>query len=424
MKIKPKKLEGVISVPADKSITHRSVMLASLANGKSQVNNYLPSEDCINTMHCFRALGAEIYVNENALTITGAGLRNLKKPATELYAGNSGTTARLMSGILAGQNFASTITGDESLSVRPMKRVIEPLSLMGAEFEHKNFCLPMTINGKAPLKAIEYKSPKASAQVKSAVLFAGLFANGATVFEEPAKSRDHTERMLNASGAKVEVYGNKVTVHPCEKLESLNITVPGDISSAAFFITAGLIFPNANITIQSVGVNPTRDGIIEVYKNMGADIKLENERTVSGEPVADISIVTSQLKGIEIGGEIIPRLIDELPIIALAATQAKGITKVFGAGELRVKETDRIKAVYLALSKMGADITETEDGFIINGQAGALKGANVSSFGDHRIAMMAAVAGLITDGEVEIDDTACVAVSFPNFFEVIKSLCR
>jgi 3-phosphoshikimate 1-carboxyvinyltransferase len=423
MKInKVQALGGEVKVPADKSITHRAIMIASVAEGKSVINNYLPSADCLSTIHCFKLLGADVIVKGQSLTVSGAGLK-LSAPDKNLDAGNSGTTARLMSGILAGQNFSATITGDESLSKRPMKRIIEPLSLMGAKIEHNGFCLPITINGKNPLKAIEYKGEKPSAQVKSAVLFAALFSDGKTVYTEPVKSRDYTEKMLIASGAKIEIAGNTVSVYPCERLNPLNITVPADISSAAFFITAALICPNSQIRMNAVGVNPTRDGILEVYKDMGANIKLEHFNEVSGELTADIIAQTSQLTAVNIGAEIIPRLIDELPIIALAATQAQGTTVITGAAELRVKETDRIHATCDVLSALGADIKKTEDGFIITGPA-KLKGAKVSSFGDHRIAMMAAVAGLIADGETEIDDADCVKISFPEFFDSLKGLCR
>lgn len=416
------KLKGIIKVPADKSITHRAIMLSSLSDGKSVINNFLPSEDCFSTMNAFRAMGVEIEENAASLTIKGVGINGLKSPKQNIYAGNSGTTTRLISGILAGQKFSSTITGDDSLSKRPMKRVIEPLKLMGADISAKdgNF-LPMTINAKGNLHGIEYISPVASAQVKSCVLLAGLYADGITKVTEPVKSRDHSERMLKAFGADVSVDGLTVSIKKCDKLFAQNVDVPCDISSAAFFLVAGLIVPNSNIKILNVNINPTRDGIIEVLKNMGANITLDNIRTVSGEEVADIEVCSSKLNAVNIGAEIMPRLIDEIPIIALAATQAEGTTKISGAKELRVKESDRLSAIATQLIKMGADITETEDGLIIKGVS-KLKGCKVDSFKDHRIAMMLSVAGLIADGETEIIDSDCVNISFANFYDILKEL--
>lgn len=425
MKInKVSNLSGTITVPADKSITHRAIMLSSLADGKSVINNFLPSEDCFSTMNAFRAMGVEIEENITSLTVKGVGINGLRSPEQNIYAGNSGTTTRLISGILAGQNFSSIITGDDSLSKRPMKRVIEPLKLMGADISAKdgNF-LPMTINGKGILNPIEYKSPVASAQVKSCILLAGLYADGITKVTEPVKSRDHSERMLKAFGADVSVDGLSVSIKKCDKLFAQNVDVPCDISSAAFFLVAGLIVSNSNIKILNVNINPTRDGIIEVLKNMGAKIHIDNIRTVSGEEVADIEVSYCKLNGTNIGAEIMPRLIDEIPIIAFAATQADGITKISGAKELRVKESDRLSAIATQLIKMGADITETEDGLIIKGVS-KLHGNKVDSFKDHRIAMMLSIAGLIAEGETEIIDSDCVNISFANFYDVLKQICR
>ena len=425
MKInKVSKLNGIITVPADKSITHRAIMLSSLATGKSYINNYLKSDDCLMTMNAFKQMGVNIEQTEKSLTITGAGINGLKNPVKEIYAGNSGTTTRLLSGVLAGQKFSSTITGDASLSKRPMKRVIEPLSLMGANITAKeNNFLPMTISSKEPLKSISYTSPVASAQVKSCILFAGLYADGTTTVTEPIKSRDHSERMFKTFGADISVDGLSVSVKKCDGLYAQEVTVPCDISSAAFFIVAGLIVPNSNIKILNVNINKTRDGILTVLKSMGADIVLDNVRTVSGEDVADIEIKTSRLNSTSFGKEIVPSLIDEIPIIVLAATQAEGQTVISGAKELKVKESDRIHSVASQLNKMGADIKETDDGFIINGPV-KLKGATVDSFDDHRIAMMLSIAGLTAEGETEILNSDCVKISFANFYEVLKKICK
>lgn len=425
MKInKVSKLEGTITVPADKSITHRAIMLSSLAEGKSYVKNYLKSDDCLMTMNAFKQMGVTIEQKENSLIINGAGINGLKNPGKEIYAGNSGTTTRLLSGVLAGQNFLSTITGDDSLSKRPMKRVIEPLSLMGANIKAKeNNFLPMTISPCGTLKSIDYTSPVASAQVKSCILFAGLYADGTTTVSEPIKSRDHSEKMFKTFGADISVDGLKVSIKHCDKLYAQEVTVPCDISSAAFFIVAGLIVPNSTIKILNVNINKTRDGILTVLKNMGANIVLDNIRTVSGEDVADIEVKTSKLVSTSFGKEIVPSLIDEIPIIVLGATQSEGQTIISGAKELKVKESNRIHSVASQLNKMGANIQETDDGFIINGPT-KLKGTVVDSFDDHRIAMMLSVAGLIADGQTEILKSDCVKISFENFYEVLKSISK
>ena len=425
MKInKVSKLNGTIVVPADKSITHRAIMLSALADGKSVINNYLKSDDCLMTLNAFKQMGVQIEQKENSLIIEGAGINGLKNPVKEIYAGNSGTTTRLLSGVLAGQKFSSTISGDASLSKRPMKRVIEPLSLMGVDIVAKeNNFLPMTITPGENLKAINYISPVASAQVKSCILFAGLYADGITTVAEPIKSRDHSERMFKTFGADITVNDLSVSVKKCDKLYSQEVTVPCDISSAAFFIVAGLIVPDTNIKILNVNINKTRDGILTVLKNMGANIVLDNVKDVSGEPVADIEITTSKLNSTSFGKETVPSLIDEIPIIVLAATQAEGKTVISGAKELKVKESNRIHAVASQLNKMGADIEETDDGFIVNGPT-KLKGATVESFDDHRIAMMLSVAGLIAEGETEIVNSDCVKISFANFYEVLKKICK
>ena len=425
MKInKVSKLNGTIVVPADKSITHRAIMLSALADGKSVINNYLKSDDFLMTLNAFKQMGVQIEQKENSLIIEGAGINGLKNPVKEIYAGNSGTTTRLLSGVLAGQKFSSTISGDASLSKRPMKRVIEPLSLMGVDIVAKeNNFLPMTITPGENLKAINYISPVASAQVKSCILFAGLYADGITTVAEPIKSRDHSERMFKTFGADITVNDLSVSVKKCDKLYSQEVTVPCDISSAAFFIVAGLIVPDTNIKILNVNINKTRDGILTVLKNMGANIVLDNVKDVSGEPVADIEITTSKLNSTSFGKETVPSLIDEIPIIVLAATQAEGKTVISGAKELKVKESNRIHAVASQLNKMGADIEETDDGFIVNGPT-KLKGATVESFDDHRIAMMLSVAGLIAEGETEIVNSDCVKISFANFYEVLEKICK
>lgn len=418
------KLEGTIIVPSDKSITHRAIMLSSLAQGTSYIDNYLNSADCISTMNAFKSMNVDIIKEDKRLIIHGVGLHGLKKPKQNIDAGNSGTTTRLLSGILAGQNFSSTIVGDESLSLRPMKRIIEPLRQMGVNVLARNDnYLPLTIDPADNLKSIDYISKVASAQVKSCVLFAGLYAQGITKFTEPEKSRDHTERMLKAYGADIVENGLTVSVGKCDKLNAQNIKVPSDISSAAFFMVAGLIVKNSKITIKEVNINKTRNGIIKVLKDMGAKIKIGDITFVSGEEVADIEVTSSNLYATKIHSDIMPTLIDEIPIIALCATQAEGTTVISGAKELRVKESDRLKVVASQLLKMGADITETEDGLIIKGKT-KLNGNIVDSFKDHRIAMMLSIAGLIAEGQTTIIDSDCVQISFANFYEVLKGICQ
>ncbi|MBN1822950.1 MAG: 3-phosphoshikimate 1-carboxyvinyltransferase [Endomicrobiales bacterium] len=418
------KLAGTIEVQPDKSITHRAIMIASIAEGDSAIKNYLPADDCMRTLGAFEKMGIKADREARVLRIKGAGLRGLKKPAGAIDAGNSGTTVRLMSGILAGQNFSSEFVGDESLSRRPMKRIIEPLSKMGAKIESKdgNY-LPLRMTGAGNLKSIEYSSDIASAQVKSCVLFAGMYASGTTTFTEPEKSRDHTERMLKVSGAKIIETGLAVQIEGPAKLKAVEMTVPGDISSAAFFFAAGLLAKNSSLTVSNVGINPTRDGILDIMRRMGAKLGLTDKKTASGEPVAAVSVESSKLKAVEIGKELIPRLIDELPVIALLATQAEGTTVISGARELRVKESDRIETVASELKKMGANITVKEDGFIIQGPV-KLKGSIVKSHADHRIAMMLAVAGSIAEGRTTVEGVECVDTSFPGFYELLTGISR
>lgn len=403
---------GEIIVPGDKSISHRAVMLGALANGTTEIHGFLRGADCLSTIDCFRAMGIEIEANGGDVTVHGKGLNGLKKPEKTLYTGNSGTTTRLLCGILAGQPFDCEITGDASICRRPMGRVAKPLSLMGAQIEGE-YC-PLKIHGTA-LHGMDYQMTVASAQVKTALILAGLYADGETVIHETEKSRDHTERMLSAMGADIEVDGLKITVRPGKELKPQTVDVPGDISSAAFFMVLGAIMPNSEIKIKNVGVNPTRTGIIDVFRDMGANMEIVNERTVSGEPVADIIVSTSNLKGCEIGGNIIPRLIDELPVIAAAAVFAEGRTVISGAQELKVKESNRIAAVVTEFKKCGIDITETDDGMIINGGK-PVHGADFATLGDHRMAMSLAVLAQRAEGISTLDDGECVDVSYPAFF--------
>lgn len=410
---KIKKAVGQIKVPGDKSISHRAVMLGSLANGVTEISGFLKGADCLSTIDCFRKMGIDIDINGENVTVHGNGLRGLKKPDEMLYTGNSGTTTRLLCGILAGQNFDTSITGDTSIQKRPMGRVVKPLSMMGAKIENE-YC-PLYITG-TKLHGIDYKMPVASAQVKTAIILAGLYADGETVIHEIEKSRDHTELMLSAMGADLTVDNLDITVKPTNDLTAVNVDVPGDISSAAFFLVLGAIMPNSQITVTNVGINPTRTGIIDVLKDMGADITLENVHTSAGETVADITVRSSSLKGTTVGGDIIPRLIDELPIIAVAAVFADGQTVIKDAQELKVKETNRIRAVVDEFNKCGIDITETDDGMIINGGK-SVHGADFKTYGDHRMAMSLTVLAQLADGESTLDDSDCACVSYPTFFD-------
>jgi 3-phosphoshikimate 1-carboxyvinyltransferase len=419
-------LRGAIEVPGDKSISHRAVMFGAIANGTTTISNFLAGEDCLSTIDCFRKLGVSITQNGNEVVVEGKGIRGLQEPTQILNVGNSGTTTRLLLGILAGCSFHACLIGDESIAKRPMARVTNPLREMGAKIdgrEHGNYT-PLSIRG-GNLQAIRYTSPVASAQVKSAILLAGLMADGTTTVIEPHKSRDHTERMLKAFGGEVVVDGLTVSVTGKQQLTGTHIDVPGDISSAAFFLVAGTIVPNSEITLKNVGLNPTRTGIIDVLKQMGADIAIENVRNEESEPMGDITVRTSELKGIEIGGDLIPRLIDEIPIIALLATQAEGTTIIKDASELKVKETNRIDTVVSELKKLGADIEATEDGMIIRGKT-KLKANNTmtDSYGDHRIGMMLAIAACITEGELTLNRSKAIAVSYPSFFEHLQLLIK
>ena len=410
---KIKKAVGQIKVPGDKSISHRAVMLGSLANGVTEISGFLKGADCLSTIDCFRKMGIDIDINGENVTVHGNGLRGLKKPDEMLYTGNSGTTTRLLCGILAGQNFDTSITGDASIQKRPMGRVVQPLSMMGAKIENE-YC-PLYITG-TKLHGIDYKMPVASAQVKTAIILAGLYADGETVIHEIEKSRDHTELMLSAMGADLTVDNLDITVKPTNDLTAVNVDVPGDISSAAFFLVLGAIMPNSQITVTNVGINPTRTGIIDVLKDMGANITLENVHTSAGETVADITVRSSSLKGTTVGGDIIPRLIDELPIIAVAAVFADGQTVIKDAQELKVKETNRIRAVVDEFNKCGIAITETDDGMIINGGK-SIHGADFKTYGDHRMAMSLTVLAQLADGESTLDDSDCACVSYPTFFD-------
>ena len=408
-------LLGDLVVPGDKSVSHRSIMLGSLADGTVEVSGFLEGDDALATMAAFRAMGVAIEgPDQGRVTIHGVGLRGLKQPRQVIDCGNSGTSMRLLSGLLSGQNFSLELTGDASLRKRPMNRVAVPLREMGAEIETAaDGRPPLKIRGKASLRAIEYAMPVASAQVKSALLLAGLYANGKTCVIEPAPTRDHTERMLRAFGYPVETNGAKICVEGGGRLRAANIDVPADISSAAFFMVGASIAPGSDITLRNVGVNPTRTGVIHILRAMGADIALLNEREQGGEPVADIRVRHAQLKGIEIDPAHVPLAIDEFPVLFVAAANADGITTLSGAEELRVKESDRIQVMADGLRKLGVDAEPLADGMRIRG--GAYTGGRIDSAGDHRIAMAFAIAALCAKGDVEIDDCANVATSFPGF---------
>ncbi len=414
-----KGLTGEIIIPADKSISHRAVMFSSLAKGKSVINNFLYAADCRSTASLFKNLGVDIeFINENTIKVNSKGTLSPYLPP--LDCGNSGTTMRLVSGILAGQQFNSTLIGDESLSKRPMKRVIIPLSMMGAKIESNEGKAPLKIHG-TPLHSIEYNSPIASAQVKSSILLAGLFADGVTTVIEPYKSRNHTEIMLEYMGADIFVEGNKVSIQKSE-LAARDIFVAGDISSAAFFIVAALIVPNSDIIIRNVGLNKTRTGIIDVVKRMGGKLEILDERIVSGEKIGDLRVRYSDLKSCNINGADIPRLIDELPVIALLATQADGETRITDAGDLRNKEADRISAVVNEFRKLGIDIDELPDGFIINGKQKIAGGSDVDVYHDHRLAMTLYIAGLISQKEILVKEFQWVNISMPEFLTLMDSL--
>lgn len=414
-------LKGTVTIPGDKSISHRAVMFGSIAKGDTIITGFLQGADCLSTISCFSKMGINIENNGDTVIVHGKGLHGLSAPDSMLDVGNSGTTTRLISGILAGQNFTSTLDGDDSLRKRPMGRIITPLTKMGADITSaNNGCTPLTIHG-APLNGIHYNSPVSSAQVKSCILLAGLYAKGQTSVTEPSLSRNHTELMLNAFGADISSNGLTATITPGKELFGQEVHVPGDISSAAYFIAAGLLVPDSEILIKNVGLNPTRDGIIKVCKAMGGDITICNERTQGGEPVADLLVRSSSLHGTNIRGEIIPTLIDEIPVIAVLAAYAEGTTVIADAAELKVKESNRIDVMVNNLSKMGVDITATDDGMIINGGR-PVKGAVIDTYLDHRIAMSFAIASLNAEGTTTINDAEIVNVSYPDFYGDLKSL--
>lgn len=420
-------LKGTVSVPGDKSISHRCIMFGSIANGTTEIHNFLKGADCLATIRCFQSMGINIEETDHTITVHGKGLHGLSVPLNILDVGNSGTTTRLLSGILAGQKFESKLSGDESLNSRPMKRIIEPLTMMGANISSilRNGCAPLYI-APGNLHGIHYDSPVSSAQVKSCILLAGLYAEGETSVTEPSLSRNHTELMLKEFGADIRTLhslsGTEATAYikPYPKLYGQKIVVPGDISSAAYFIAAGLIVPDSEILIEHVGINPTRSGILKVCEDMGGDITLLNERCEAGEKIADILVRTSSLHGITIEGDIIPTLIDEIPIIAVMAAVADGTTVIKDAAELKVKETDRIETVTDNLKAMGCNVTPTEDGMIITG--GTLHGASIHTLLDHRIAMAFSIAALVADGTTKILDSKCVDVSYPTFYDTFEQL--
>ncbi|WP_077621739.1 3-phosphoshikimate 1-carboxyvinyltransferase [Sediminibacillus massiliensis] len=415
-------LHGKISVPGDKSISHRAVIFGSLAEGKTEITGFLDGEDCMRTIDAFEALGVKIEKDEQSIIIHGNGVSGLKEPERPIYLGNSGTTARLIMGVLAGLPFHCVLHGDESLSNRPMDRITVPLRKMGANIDgrEEGKYLPISIRG-GNLRNIQFQSPVKSAQVKSGVLLAGLLADGKTEVKESAITRDHTERMLQAFGGMVSVEEDRISIDGKQSLRGANVQVPGDISSASFFLVAAAIVEKSHVTLENVGLNQTRTGILDVLKKMGASIQVKVKDPIGGEPIGDITVSYAPLKGTVIEGDIIPRLIDELPVVALLATQAEGETIIRDAEELRYKETDRIAAVVETLKTFGADISGTEDGMIINGKT-ELSGAKADSYGDHRIGMMIAIASLIAKGEVQLTNPECINISYPEFFDDLAKI--
>ncbi|PSQ63636.1 MAG: 3-phosphoshikimate 1-carboxyvinyltransferase [Bacteroidetes bacterium QH_10_64_19] len=414
-------LRGTVSLPADKSISHRSAILSALGAGRSHVYNFPNSADPQSTLDCVRGLGIEVGRNEDGvLVVQGQGLRGLRPPDAPLDCGNSGTTMRLLSGVLAGQRFGSVLTGDESLQQRPMERIADPLEVMGARIDLRNGHAPIRIRAsRSGLDSIEYRLPVASAQVKSCVLLAGLYANGRTVVIETTPSRDHTERML---GLEVQEVGGErhIIVEDDHTVPAANWSVPGDFSGAAFFLVAGTLVPDSELHLDDVGLNPSRTALLDVLDGMGADITIENERVQGSEPVGDITVRSAPLSGIDVGGRLIPNLIDEIPVIAVAAACATGRTEIRDAEELRVKETDRLHAMAQNLKALGADVQEREDGLIIDGNGPNLLGASVRSYDDHRIAMAMGVAGLVAHGTTTVADAECARVSFPDFWDELS----
>ena len=418
-------LRGDIRVPGDKSISHRSIMLGAIAEGTTYISGFLEGEDALATLNSFKAMGVNIigpYKGE--VSVHGVGMNGLSSPKDPLYLGNSGTSVRLLAGLLSGQNFDTTLVGDDSLSIRPMGRVVDPLTLMGANISSKDGLLPLQIKGGDSLTGLNYHLPMASAQVKSAILLAGLYADGETSITEPAPTRDHTERMLSGFGYTVEKNDSKISIFGGGKLRSCSIDVPADISSAAFFMVAASIVPGSDIVLRHVGINPTRTGVIDILKLMGADITVSNMKDVGGEPVGDIRIRYTELNGIEIPVNLVPLAIDEFPVILVAASFAAGTTVLKGAEELRVKESDRIQAMVDGLNLIGVDIEGTADGAIVNGALvnSQINEIEVNSFHDHRIAMAFAVAGLRVESKLVINDCDNVATSFPNFTDLANSI--
>ncbi len=419
------RLEGVCRVPGDKSISHRAALLGALAEGTTVIENFLFGADCLSTLRCLKALNVVIERDDALIRITGKGSCGLKEPVEVLDAGNSGTTMRLLLGILAGQDYFAVITGDESLTKRPMGRVVKPLMQMGAQIwgRESGVKAPLAVKGSSRLSPLIYQLPVPSAQVKSALLLAGLFAEGTTTIIQPTPCRDHTELMLQTFGASVKVDSNfSVSISGGDLLRGQEVKVPGDISAAAFLIVAATLLPGSDILIEDVGINPTRTGILDALREMEADISLLNERNWGGEPVADLRVRSASLRGIEIGGGLIPRLIDEIPVLAVAATAAQGVTVVRDAAELRVKETDRIKAIVCELQKLGAELNALPDGLEVRGGK-PLRGAAVSSWDDHRLAMSLVVAGLTAGNSVTVvENTECIDVSFPGYADLLSSL--
>ncbi len=418
-------LRGEIAVEPDKSISHRGIIFSSLARGTAAVRNILLAEDTMSTIDCMRSLGIDIEVLPELVKIRGQGINGLQESRDVLNCGNSGTTMRLLSGLLSSQPFLSVLSGDKSLNRRPMQRVIDPLVKMGAQIwgRDNNRYAPLAIKGQK-LTGIEYSLPVASAQIKTAVILAGLNSEGYCRIKEQVRSRDHSERMLKAMGANIRVEDLEVEVLSGNELHPIDFTVPGDISSAAFFIAAAVLVPGSEIIISQVGVNPTRSGFIQVMQAMGGNIVLENQRLISGEPVADLVVKSSHLKSISLEENIIPTLIDEIPVLAVAMALAEGRSTVRGAGELRVKESDRIKAICTELQKMGVAILEEDDGFVIEGDPGRLRGTSVESWGDHRIAMSLAIAAMVAEGETTIHGADVVNISFPSFWDLLSRLTR
>ena len=416
-RVTPAVIGGQTEAPGDKSIAHRALMLASLASGFSRINRLPGGADVRSTAQCLRRLGADLRIDENVAFMISTG--RLSAPQAPLDAGNSGTTMRLLAGILAGQPFDSCLIGDESLSRRPMSRIVAPLNAMGASIQARNGGAPLEMHGRR-LQGIDYALPMASAQVKSAILLAGLFADGATSVTEPHRSRDHTERMLAALGVEVQVKGLRTTLRGGQLPRAFTMSVPGDLSSASFLVVAAAM-SGGEVTIDDVGLNPTRSGLLDVLRDMGADVEISDRRQEMGEPVGRLRVSGPIRMPITVEAAQVPRLVDELPLVVLLATQAPGTSVIRGAAELRVKETDRIATVASSLRRLGADLDELVDGFVVRGPT-ALRGCNVSSHSDHRLAMLLAVAGAIADGETVVDGVEAADVSFPNFAEVLRSL--